>query len=96
MRYNLENSYFNALKVKIMKFCKDCIHLSEYPKDPKYWKCNRKELLDVVTGEYKMAYCSIERIFSCGPKAKYFEPKDDVNFPIEPKLTLWQKVKQFL
>jgi len=70
-----------------LKFCKNCKYVTPDPWSyipfvgksfDKFAKCSHPQFVEVnlVTGESTISrYCATARIFDCGEKAKYFEPK---------------------
>ena len=61
--------------------CKDCKYMACMNVGYRFARCSLfidKEDDDLVGGEVKNIYCSDARIWKCGRKGKYFEPKVEV------------------
>lgn len=58
------------------KFCKNCIHFIK-PKDGNmlFGKCKLYFDYDLVTGDKKTLFASINRLTECGPEGQDFTPK---------------------
>jgi len=83
------NFWKRDINKKEIKLCKDCknyepdLTFEDPNKQCNYAKCKMKieKNKSLVCGGYDYKYCSTARSgFGgfCGPKAKYFEPKDEV------------------
>lgn len=71
---------FNIFKKKPIKFCIDCKYIGKgnYP-DCLHDKAITNSHLDLVSGKIardRNKSCWVMRIFKCGKRAKYFEPKE--------------------